>query len=194
MAGTSSASACSARSRPGRRRSPALLAERTRRSGTPSTAAPTPRSAATGRTVDERGVHAHRADAVLVRGLPRRLGARACSSATPTRSRRRSSTRSTSASPTHAFDDLVERRYDLYLVCGLDVPWRHDGIREFEEQRHWMHERYLERAQASGAPWLLVEGSRRSERGCRSSTLGSRVWIRPAPPGRQRVAGGEPAS
>jgi HTH-type transcriptional regulator, transcriptional repressor of NAD biosynthesis genes len=61
--------------------------------------------------------------------------------------------------PTHAFDDLVRRRYDLFLVCGLDVPWRHDGIREFEEQRHWMHERYVERARSSGAPWVVVEGS-----------------------------------
>ena len=60
--------------------------------------------------------------------------------------------------PTHAFDDLLERRYDLYLVCGLDVPWRHDGIREFDVERHWMHERYLERAGASGSPWLLLEG------------------------------------
>jgi NadR type nicotinamide-nucleotide adenylyltransferase len=61
--------------------------------------------------------------------------------------------------PTRAFDDLVQRRYDLTLVCGLDVPWRHDGIREFEAKRRWMHERYLERAKASGLPWLLVEGS-----------------------------------
>jgi len=61
--------------------------------------------------------------------------------------------------PTHAFDELVGRRYDLFLVCGLDVPWRHDGIREFEDQRRWMHERYVERARASGAPWLLLEGS-----------------------------------
>lgn len=60
--------------------------------------------------------------------------------------------------PTHAFDDLVDRRYDLFLVCGLDVPWRGDGIRAFEEQRRWMHERYLERARTSGAPWLLLEG------------------------------------
>jgi len=60
--------------------------------------------------------------------------------------------------PTHAFDELVGRRYDLFLVCGLEVPWRHDGVREFEEQRHWMHERYVERARASGSPWLLVEG------------------------------------
>ena len=60
--------------------------------------------------------------------------------------------------PTRAFDDLVARTYDLYLVCGLDVPWANDGIREFEEQRHWMHERYVERAQASGSPWVLLEG------------------------------------
>ena len=60
--------------------------------------------------------------------------------------------------PATGFDDLVARSYDLFLVCGLDVPWRHDGIREFDDQRHWMHERYLERARTSGASWLLVEG------------------------------------
>jgi len=60
--------------------------------------------------------------------------------------------------PTHAFDDLLERHYHLYFVCGIEVPWKHDGVREFEEQRHWMHERYLERAAASGSPWVLVEG------------------------------------
>ena len=60
--------------------------------------------------------------------------------------------------PTHAFDDLLERRYDLTFVCGLEVPWKHDGVREFEEQRRWMHERYLERARESGAPWVLLEG------------------------------------
>ena len=61
--------------------------------------------------------------------------------------------------PATAFPELVGRRYDLFVVCGIDVPWRHDGIREFEEQRRWMHERYLERAWTSGSPWLLVEGA-----------------------------------
>jgi HTH-type transcriptional regulator, transcriptional repressor of NAD biosynthesis genes len=56
------------------------------------------------------------------------------------------------------FEELVDRPYDLFVVCGLDIPWRHDGIREFEERRQWMQERYLERARASGRPWLLVEG------------------------------------
>ncbi len=60
--------------------------------------------------------------------------------------------------PATGFEDLVERQYDLFVVCGLDVPWRHDGIREFEEQRRWMQERYLERARTSGRPWLVAEG------------------------------------
>ena len=62
--------------------------------------------------------------------------------------------------PATGFDELVARRYDLFLVCGLDAAWRHDGIREFEEQRRWMHERYLERVRHSGSPWLLLEGTR----------------------------------
>ena len=61
--------------------------------------------------------------------------------------------------PATEFEELVERRYDLFVVCGLDVPWRHDGIREFEAQRLAMHDRYLERARRSGSPWLLVGGS-----------------------------------
>ncbi len=60
--------------------------------------------------------------------------------------------------PAQGFEELVDRSYDLFLVCGVDVPWRHDGIREFEDQRRWMHERYVERARTSGSPWLLVEG------------------------------------
>jgi HTH-type transcriptional regulator, transcriptional repressor of NAD biosynthesis genes len=61
--------------------------------------------------------------------------------------------------PARGFDDLVARRYDLYLVCGLDVPFEHDGWRDRVAQREWMHERYVEHARAGGSPWLLVEGS-----------------------------------
>ena len=57
-----------------------------------------------------------------------------------------------------AFEELAARRYDLFVVCGLDTPWQHDGVREFEAQRRWMHEQYLGRVRESGAPWLLVEG------------------------------------
>lgn len=60
--------------------------------------------------------------------------------------------------PAHGFEKLVAREYDLTIVCGLDVPWAHDGIREFEVIRTAMHDRYLAAADATGRPWLLVEG------------------------------------
>jgi NadR type nicotinamide-nucleotide adenylyltransferase len=60
--------------------------------------------------------------------------------------------------PAVGFEELVARPYDLRVVCGLEVPWRHDGIREFEKQRRWMHERYVEHARSSGSPWLVAEG------------------------------------
>ena len=61
--------------------------------------------------------------------------------------------------PAAAFDELLGRPYELFVVCGLEVPWARDGIREFEERRRWMHERYLMRAKTSGRPWLLAEGA-----------------------------------
>jgi NadR type nicotinamide-nucleotide adenylyltransferase len=57
-----------------------------------------------------------------------------------------------------AFPAEAARTYDLYIVCGLDVPWRHDAIREFAGERRRMHERFLAHAEASGSPWILVEG------------------------------------
>ena len=65
-------------------------------------------------------------------------------------------------SPAIGFADLVARPYDLFVVCDLDVPWRHDGIREFEEQRRWMQERYLERVRSSGRPVAWRRGSARA--------------------------------
>ncbi len=60
--------------------------------------------------------------------------------------------------PAAGFAELSARAYDLTIVCGLDVPWAHDGIREFEQRRRWMHDRYVEHARAGGRPWLLVTG------------------------------------
>jgi NadR type nicotinamide-nucleotide adenylyltransferase len=62
--------------------------------------------------------------------------------------------------PADAFPEEAARRYDLYLVCGLDIPWERDAIREFAAERRTMHDRFVAHAEASGRPWLLVEGDR----------------------------------
>jgi len=74
--------------------------------------------------------------------------------------------------PATGFDELVGRRYDLFVVCGLDVPWRHDSIREFEQQREAMQVRYVRRARESGSPWLLVEGSADSRLAAAAEAVG----------------------
>jgi HTH-type transcriptional regulator, transcriptional repressor of NAD biosynthesis genes len=61
-------------------------------------------------------------------------------------------------SPATGFEDLPARRYDLYLVCGLDVPFTHDGVRDLEQQRQWMHDRLIAHARQSGSPWVLLDG------------------------------------
>jgi HTH-type transcriptional regulator, transcriptional repressor of NAD biosynthesis genes len=61
--------------------------------------------------------------------------------------------------PARGFEELVARRYSLYLVCGTDVRWERDAIREFAEARRRHHETYLRHARASGSPWLLLEGT-----------------------------------
>jgi HTH-type transcriptional regulator, transcriptional repressor of NAD biosynthesis genes len=60
--------------------------------------------------------------------------------------------------PASGFEELTARRYDLYLVCGLDVPFTHDGLRDLERQRQWMQDTLLAHARESGSPWLLLEG------------------------------------
>jgi HTH-type transcriptional regulator, transcriptional repressor of NAD biosynthesis genes len=52
------------------------------------------------------------------------------------------------------------RLYDLYVVCGIDVPWERDAIREFATERRRMHEVYLAYAEATGRPWLHATGGR----------------------------------
>ncbi len=60
-------------------------------------------------------------------------------------------------SPAAGFTDLVGRDYALYLLCGLDVPFQDDPIREFAATRRRMHERFVRRCEQSGRPWVLLE-------------------------------------
>ena len=56
-------------------------------------------------------------------------------------------------------DMAEERRPDLYLLPDIDVPWIADGIRDRGNRRKEMHELFLDAVAASGAPYVLIEGS-----------------------------------
>lgn len=48
---------------------------------------------------------------------------------------------------------------DLYLVTGNDVPFEADEIRDGENLRHWMLERFLEEIKKLRIPYEMLTGS-----------------------------------
>ena len=53
----------------------------------------------------------------------------------------------------------ANRHYDLYVLCGADVPFESDGVRFSEEVREWMTERFAQGLAQRSEPWLRVAGS-----------------------------------
>lgn len=52
-----------------------------------------------------------------------------------------------------------QRRYDLYLLAGDEIPFEQDGWRDGEHIRHWMHKRFVEELTAGNRPWRHLTGS-----------------------------------
>ncbi len=55
---------------------------------------------------------------------------------------------------------IVQRRYDLYLLCDTDLPWVQDGLREYpdEAMRRKLFKMYMDILINSGVPWTLITG------------------------------------
>ncbi len=51
------------------------------------------------------------------------------------------------------------RRYDLYLLTGVNIPFVQDGTRDGELIREWMHQAFVEELEVTGRPYKLVSGS-----------------------------------
>ena len=56
---------------------------------------------------------------------------------------------------------IKERKYDLYLLTGIDMPWTYDPLRE-HEAAHWrqhFYSLYQRLVAESGIPWVAINGS-----------------------------------
>lgn len=55
---------------------------------------------------------------------------------------------------------IVQRRYDLYLLCDTDLPWVQDGLREYPDEglRRRLFKMYKDILINSGVPWVPVSG------------------------------------
>ena len=58
-------------------------------------------------------------------------------------------------------DQIVERKYDLYLLCNTDLPWVKDELREYPdlESRQKLYTIYKDIMINQSVPWVDVSGS-----------------------------------
>jgi len=56
-------------------------------------------------------------------------------------------------------ETAAERRPDLYLLCEIDVPWVHDGIRDRGHMREEMQQLFRDAVRRSGVEFVVIRGS-----------------------------------
>jgi nicotinamide riboside kinase len=58
-------------------------------------------------------------------------------------------------------DQIVARKYDLYLLCNVDLPWSMDELREYPElhTRQRLYSIYKDIMINQSVPWVEVSGS-----------------------------------
>lgn len=56
---------------------------------------------------------------------------------------------------------IVERKYDLYLFCNIDLPWVKDELREYPDllSRKKLHNHYKDILINQQVPWVDISGS-----------------------------------
>lgn len=57
-------------------------------------------------------------------------------------------------------EQIVERKYDLYLLCSTDLPWVKDELREYPDlvTREKLFRIYKDLIINQDTPWVIVEG------------------------------------
>lgn len=58
-------------------------------------------------------------------------------------------------------DQIATRKYDLYLLCDIDLPWTRDELREYPDEgpRQKLYEIYKNIMQNQSTPWVEIKGS-----------------------------------
>jgi NadR type nicotinamide-nucleotide adenylyltransferase len=57
--------------------------------------------------------------------------------------------------------EIQNRRYDLYLLTDVDIPWENDPLREHPEpeMRMYFKKRYMDLIKATGVPYSTISGT-----------------------------------
>jgi NadR type nicotinamide-nucleotide adenylyltransferase len=60
----------------------------------------------------------------------------------------------------YILDQIVERKYDLYLLCNIDLPWMKDELREYPDlvSRQKLYAMYKDILINQEVPWVEISG------------------------------------
>ncbi len=58
-------------------------------------------------------------------------------------------------------DNILKRKYDLYLLCDVDLPWTKDELREYPDlkTRQTLFRMYQDLLINQSTPWSLISGT-----------------------------------
>ena len=58
-------------------------------------------------------------------------------------------------------DQIGKRKYDLYLLCDIDLPWAYDELREYPDPgpRQQLYEMYKSLMENQSTPWVEINGN-----------------------------------
>ena len=61
----------------------------------------------------------------------------------------------------YILNQIVERKYDLYLLCNIDLPWVKDELREYPDlaTRKILFETYFDIVINQDVPWTIISGN-----------------------------------
>jgi nicotinamide riboside kinase len=61
----------------------------------------------------------------------------------------------------YILDQIDKRKYDLYLLCNIDLPWTYDELREYPdlERRQTLYEMYKNLMKNQPVPWKEISGN-----------------------------------
>lgn len=59
---------------------------------------------------------------------------------------------------------IASRKYDLYLLTYVDIPWEADPQREHPDQRELLYALYLKEMRNQAVPFTEIKGSREARR------------------------------
>ena len=60
----------------------------------------------------------------------------------------------------YILDQIAQRKYELYLLCNVDLPWTHDALREYPdlERRQKLYQMYRDLMINQKVAWTEISG------------------------------------